>query len=172
MGRFNKPPMGVLLQSRSAAERPYHQAYEEGDAYESSIQSAGEEPPNAPVIVRNARYGGEGLTASLGEAPLNKFVVYEREQRAQYLQGTRQTPNMHDPTRDGPFRAAIRSLAFTLRKEYLQEAQRFPGAHTYYQAGSAQATGQPGNRMLPPRRSRLTMRPEPRSYGSQTEKIA
>lgn len=169
MGRFNVPPQGVLRQSRSAAERPYHQAYESGDAYTSGIQSAGEEAPDRPVIVRNRRYGGEGLTASLGESPANRFVRYIRERRTQVMHGTRQVPSMHDPIADGPFRAATREVLFALRQEYMQNAQRFTGLHT--NSGTKRVSMSVG-RMLPPHQSRLTIRPEPKSYGSQTQKIA
>ena len=171
MGRFNRPPLGVLKQSKTASERPYHKAYESGKGYTSSIQSAGEEAPDRPIIVRNKRYGGEGLTASLGEAEANRHVRYFRERRTQVLEGTRQKPSMHDPIADGPFRAATRYVLYALRREYLQDAQRFTGQHTSRPDG-AHGIQMGNGRMLPPRQNRLTMRPEPKSFGSQTEKIA
>lgn len=163
--------MGVLKQTKTAVERPYHQAYESGDAYTSGIQSAGEEAPDRPIIVRNARYGGEGLTAGPGEAEANRYVRYFRERRTQVMHGTRQRPSMHDPIADGPFRAATRFVLYALRKEYMQNAQRFSGLHTSKPVSIKTSATSP-TRMLPPRRNRLTIRPEPRSYGSQTKKIA
>ena len=68
---------------------------------------------------------------------------------------------------DPPYPQAFREPRYTLRPEFMQDAQTFSGLHTLMRK-KGNASSSPV-RMRAPRSSRLTFRDTPGSYGQQTE---
>ena len=66
----------------------------------------------------------------------------------------------------GPVPQARRQLTYTLRREFMQNAQSFLGQHTSFTKKAHYSTSPV--RMRPPRSSRLTRRDQPASCGAET----
>lgn len=70
----------------------------------------------------------------------------------------------------GPVPESKRYVRFTLRREFMQDAQSFAGLRAVQARGAHTSTSP--QRMIPPLTSRLTIRDLPRSFGAKTEVIA
>lgn len=70
----------------------------------------------------------------------------------------------------GPVPRSIRFVRFTLRREFMQDAQNYLGLRGVAERGAHVSTSPV--RMLPPLTSRLTVRDLPRSFGNRTEVVS
>lgn len=166
MARFG-PPAAVIAQTESSRVA-YGNYTEESDAYAGElIRGSSSGLPDPYIVIEDATLAGEGWSAGPSLNPINRFVAKIRQlvtpQTPAYLLAPATNFAMQPDTR----MFAKRALAYTMRRESGQFAQRFSGQHTRTRVGAQM----PNRAMMPPRRARLTVRPTPRSFGSTTEVI-
>lgn len=164
--RFASPVVPPAQGHGSAQARPAMPAPNPDPAVGDS-QFDPERPWSLSDAVRRwLRGGATGLGTDDIQLSRAGIIHYERSPMTVAVAPT-QPMAPFDPKASGPLPTARITRAWTLRREFQQDAQSFLGMHQLFRHRS------PGSRspvrMLPPRDNRLTVRTLPASFGATTE---